>query len=276
MPAEAARSGYVYAVEKYPAVVAAGTSAEEYLTDLIPGFPRRLYRVRARVVIAGAGAGATRTFRVVKGASTVVASGTIALAATTLGAVINIPITSLADATWNELDTLTIDVAGGGTSFTTLRLEFQLIWQVRAQQQGRPREATRAGWVRQLEVYDALVATGTASDIYVGSPQVENYARTIESVKAVVVVPGAGAAATRLLNVRKIIPPNIFTGFGQNVTLAATATKGAVIDIPPVTGYDPVLQDGDTMQILMQAGGTQFTTLELAVVVQTRHRAQQI
>lgn len=96
----------------------AGTGAAEIVTDLEPGAELTVETVKAYVAIAGAGAGATRTIRVLKGASTVVATGTVTLAGTaTLGTELNLTVTA-ADARFTDADVLTVDFAAGGTAFT--------------------------------------------------------------------------------------------------------------------------------------------------------------
>lgn len=112
----------IYGVQRVPlnhyVPIPTGTGAVENVTDWTPGFGFTVESVKAVVAVAGTGAGATRTFRVVKGASTVVASGTVTLAGTaTVGAVIDIPVTA-ANAVFSDTDTLTIDWASGGTAFT--------------------------------------------------------------------------------------------------------------------------------------------------------------
>lgn len=95
-----------------------GTGAAEIVTDYTPGHGITVEKVEAFVAVAGTGAGATRTLRVLKGASTVVATGTVTLAGTaTLGAKIALTVTP-ADATFDDDDTLTVDFASGGTAFT--------------------------------------------------------------------------------------------------------------------------------------------------------------
>lgn len=133
MPREGT-NGWSRQEEMYHAPVATGTSAEEYVTDLTLGYTRIYEKVRAIVEVVGTGASASRTFRVIKGASTVVATKTIVLAdTTTKGTVIDIPI-NLADALFTDTDLLTVDVAAGGTSFTTLTLQFELLSRSRPQQ----------------------------------------------------------------------------------------------------------------------------------------------
>lgn len=104
-----------------------GTGAVENITDWTPGFGFTVESVKAVVAVVGAGAGATRTFRVLKGASTVVASGTITLAGTTpVGVVIDLPVTA-ANAEFSDTDTLTVDWASGGTAFTAGALNLVIV-----------------------------------------------------------------------------------------------------------------------------------------------------
>lgn len=98
--------------------IPAGTGAAEIVTDWVGGFGYTIESVKAYVAVAGTGAGATRTLRVLKGASTVVATGTVTLAGTaTLGAAVALTVTA-ADAKYGDADVLTVDFAAGGTAFT--------------------------------------------------------------------------------------------------------------------------------------------------------------
>ena len=96
----------------------AGATAVEIITDWVGGFAYTIESVKAYVAVAGAGAGASRTFRVLKGASTVVATATLALADTaTLGAEKAFTVAA-ADARYADTNTLSVDFASGGTAFT--------------------------------------------------------------------------------------------------------------------------------------------------------------
>lgn len=122
MPREARIAGWIRSIIPLRMNVASGTSAEEYITDLIPAFQFWLDKVWFVASGDGAGAGATRLFRVVKGSATVAASATIALAATqTKGTVSTFTLSSTpSDYFFADADTLTVDVTGAGTQFTTL------------------------------------------------------------------------------------------------------------------------------------------------------------
>lgn len=96
----------------------AGTGAAEPVTDYVAGFQYVIEKVTFVTQVAGTGASASRTFRVIKGASTVVATVTLALADTaTVGALKAFTVTS-ANADFSDTDTLTVDFASGGTAFT--------------------------------------------------------------------------------------------------------------------------------------------------------------
>jgi hypothetical protein len=95
-----------------------GTGAVEYVTDWTPGFSFVVEAVTWYTAVAGTGSGASRTFRVLKGASTVVATATLALADTSdVGEAKAFAVTA-ADAEFSDTDTLTVDFASGGTAFT--------------------------------------------------------------------------------------------------------------------------------------------------------------
>lgn len=106
----------------------AGTTAAEIVTDWVAGYEFLVEKVRAFVAIAGTGAGATRTLRVLKGASTVVATATVTLASTdTLGEEQTFTVTD-DDATnlFTDTDVLTVDFPNGGTAFTAGALNLLL------------------------------------------------------------------------------------------------------------------------------------------------------
>lgn len=118
--------------------VASGTSAEEYVTDIVFGYRCTLEKAYFVASGDGAGAGATRLFRVVKTSGTtdyVAASATIALASTqTKGAVTAFTLsTTPSDYEWFDADKLTLDVTGAGTQFTTLTGNWYLQFRTRAQ-----------------------------------------------------------------------------------------------------------------------------------------------
>ena len=115
--------------------IPAGTTAAEIVTDWVGGFEYTVESVKAYVAVAGAGAAATRTLRVLKGASTVVASVAVALADTqTLGAEKVVPVTA-ANATLRDTDPLTVDFASGGTAFTAGQLNLVITYRQHPQRQ---------------------------------------------------------------------------------------------------------------------------------------------
>lgn len=115
--------------------VASGTSAEEYVTDITYGFQFEIWKAWFVASGDGAGAGATRLFRIVKNASTVAASATIALADTqTKGDTTAFTLsTTPSDYHFFDSDTFTVDVTGAGTQFTTLTGNLHIIALTRAQ-----------------------------------------------------------------------------------------------------------------------------------------------
>jgi hypothetical protein len=113
--------------------IPAGTGAAEIVTDWVAGFRFVIEKVRAYVAVVGAGAGATRTLRVLKGASTVVATGTVTLASTdTLGEEQSLTVTA-ANASYEDTDVLTVDFASGGTAFTAGALNLFVLYRSRLQ-----------------------------------------------------------------------------------------------------------------------------------------------
>jgi hypothetical protein len=112
----------------------AGTGAVEVVTDLVPGFAFTIEKVTAIVQIAGTGANASRVFRVLKGASTVVATATLLLADTTpVGALKAFTVTAAA-ADYTDADTLTVDFpTAGAVAFTAGSVELAIQYRQRAQ-----------------------------------------------------------------------------------------------------------------------------------------------
>ncbi len=114
------------------------TGAQEWLTDAVPGFGFEVEKVYAVVKVASTGSSETRLFRVLKGASTVVASKTIAHAdAQTIGAVIDLTMTSTAGDNVFDADTNTLTVdspAADSVSFTAGELEIHIVYMQEPQQ----------------------------------------------------------------------------------------------------------------------------------------------
>jgi hypothetical protein len=98
------------------APIPAGTGAVEAVTDLVPGFAFQVEKATVAVAVAGTGAGANRTIRVLKGASTVVATGTLTLAnAGTVGALVELTVTDDGAANaFEDADVLTVDFPSAG------------------------------------------------------------------------------------------------------------------------------------------------------------------
>lgn len=117
--------------------VASGTNAQEYVTDHVAGFKFVVTKVTSIVQVIGSTSSATRLFRLIKGASTVVASKTIALADVgTMGLKIDWTLsTTSGDLTFEDADTLTIDSpAAGSSSYGSLTLGVMVQGRQRPQQ----------------------------------------------------------------------------------------------------------------------------------------------
>lgn len=96
----------------------AGTGAATLRAAFTPGFQLTVEKVRFITTVAGTGAGASRVVRLLKNGATVIATRTLVLADTAaIGQTVDFTVTA-ADATLRDTDTLTIDVAAGGTAFT--------------------------------------------------------------------------------------------------------------------------------------------------------------
>jgi hypothetical protein len=134
MPREASGAGWIRSQFNIYVPLPAGTGAAEIVTDLKPGFRFYVEKCLAYVAIAGTGASASRTFRVLKGASTVVATATLVLADTaTLGAEKVLAVTA-ANNEYGDADVLTVDFASGGTAFTAGALNLCIQYRTRPQQ----------------------------------------------------------------------------------------------------------------------------------------------
>lgn len=136
MPRDASRSGFVRSSFGIYIPIPTGTGAVENITDLVRGFRFWIEKVTAIVAVAGTGSGATRTLRVLKGASTVVATGTVTLAATaTVGAKVALTVTDDNKTNmFDNTDVLTVDWASGGTAFTAGALYLDIVERSHPQQ----------------------------------------------------------------------------------------------------------------------------------------------
>lgn len=113
-----------------------GTSAAELITDIAFDFEFAVEKAVAATAIASTGAGATRTFRVLKGAATVVATGTITLAGTnTLGKLTLLTVTDDGETNvFRPGDILTVDSpTAGAVAFTAGAINLALLLRTRAQ-----------------------------------------------------------------------------------------------------------------------------------------------
>lgn len=120
--------GVIRGTLNFYALLPAGTGAVELITDWAAGFAYTIESVKGYVVVAGTGTSASRTFRVLKGASTVVATATLILADTaTVGAEKALTVTA-ANAKYGDTDTLTVDFASGGTAFTAGALAMTIVY----------------------------------------------------------------------------------------------------------------------------------------------------
>ena len=111
--------GPVRGIFSHNVILPAGTGSVEVVTDFVPGFEFKIESVKAYTAVAGTGTSASRVFRVVKGASTVVATATLLLADTdTVGKEKAFTVTA-ANANFTDADTLTIDFpSAGAVAFT--------------------------------------------------------------------------------------------------------------------------------------------------------------
>lgn len=101
----------------------ASTGLIESLTDYVPGFGFVIEKVAIVVDTVGTGTNASRAFRITKNASTVAASLTYVLAdSTPVGKAVAVTLGALADRTFDDDDTLSIEwLAAGAVEFTAGR-----------------------------------------------------------------------------------------------------------------------------------------------------------
>ncbi len=136
MPREG-QSGWIRTVENYVIKIPGGTNAAEFYTDLVPGFIRHLEKAVISATVVATGTSASRVFRVVKGASTVVATATLVLAdLSVLGEQQAFTLTEDGSTErFEDADTLTIDtVAAGAVEFTAGEAILTLVWRTKPQQ----------------------------------------------------------------------------------------------------------------------------------------------
>jgi hypothetical protein len=110
------------------------TTASNIMLSHKPGFAFTIEKVTVVHTVAGAGAGATRTLNVRKGnaSGTVVATKALVLADATLGASVDVPVTASA-ASFTDADTITVDLGGSGTVFTTFEANLFIQYRTRLQ-----------------------------------------------------------------------------------------------------------------------------------------------
>lgn len=121
-------------VNLHVALADTGTGQFTVALSLPLGFQFTVEKVKAVWKVAGAGAGATRTLNVRKGnaTGTVVATAALALAGSTQGAVIDLPVTASA-ADFADADNLTVEFAAAGTAYTAGQIEIVIQFRHRLQ-----------------------------------------------------------------------------------------------------------------------------------------------
>jgi hypothetical protein len=133
MPRQTAGAGFIRTPLNVRYPLPTGTGAHEEITDAVLGYGFSVEKVEAFVTVAGTGAGATRTMRILKGAATVVATATVTLAGTaTVGAKVAFTVTEGNE--FLDTDNLTVDIASGGTAFTAGELQIVATLRQRLQQ----------------------------------------------------------------------------------------------------------------------------------------------
>ena len=134
MPREAIY-GFIRGQFNIPCNFPAGTGLIESLTDLVPGFAFVIEKVSIVVDTVGTGTSASRAFRITKNASDVAASVTYVLAdSTPVGKATAVTLGALADRTFDDDDTLSIEwLAAGAVAFTAGRFVVNIQYRQLAQ-----------------------------------------------------------------------------------------------------------------------------------------------
>jgi len=134
MPREAIY-GFIRGQFNIPCNFPAGTGLIESLTDYVPGFGFVIEKVSIVVDTVGTGTSASRAFRVTKNTSDVAASVTYLLAdSTPVGKSVPVTLGALADRTFDDDDTLSIEwLAAGAVAFTAGRFHVVIQYRQRAQ-----------------------------------------------------------------------------------------------------------------------------------------------
>lgn len=123
------------------------------------------------------------------------------------------------------------------------------------------------GFARGQMVFHIPIPGGTtAADLV--SAYAPGHQFRLEAITAYVAIVGAGAGASRTLQILK----GSTVIASATVTLANTGTLGAAISVP-ITG-DPSFSDSDTLTIRFASGGTAFTAGALNLVMRARQRLQ--
>lgn len=135
MPRLASEAGYARQTISIPVVLPAGTGAATLLPAIALGHQYEVEDAWYIPTVAATGAGASRSVRILRG-STVVATRTLVLAdADTVGT--DAPaFTVTPNLPFRDGDTLSIDVAAGGTAFTAGSGYVLIVARQRLQQKG--------------------------------------------------------------------------------------------------------------------------------------------
>lgn len=130
MPRETSGSGWIRTLFNIYIPLPTGTGAVEPVTDITFGYRFIVEKAWAVAQVAYTGASASRTFRIIKGASTVAATRTLVLAdGATVGQAVAFTASAQPDCIFEDTDTFTVDFASGGTAFTAGALD--LVVQIR-------------------------------------------------------------------------------------------------------------------------------------------------
>lgn len=129
------------------------------------------------------------------------------------------------------------------------------------------------GWTRvPLTIGPIAVASGTSAQAILTSLPVPSR-RVLERIDVVPTVAGTGTAASRVLNVRRGTGSGTVIGTGTMV-LADYGTIGTPKSYLANAGAN--LEDGDTLSIQIDSGGTQFTALTIIIILTFRELAQRV
>lgn len=131
----------------------------------------------------------------------------------------------------------------------------------------------RFGYQRVVITQPCIIATGTSAEECL-TDLVLGFKCNVEKVVLVVKTVGAGAGADRTINFVRTRGTTDATFATYQALLANVGTKGLVLSATLTPG-NADFNDTDKLSIMVAAGGTQFTALEVTAHIILREVPQQ-